>query len=154
VGGVAPDPIVAYGRVYVAPTDGIVRAFDPATGTLLWSYDTGGPMSGVAATAANNLVYPANESGHVVALSPSTAVPSWDVFLPGAECYSPVVGMKGVYLTVGLMLYELNPFFGTTTWSVSFSGASQSPTLASGLLYQPAFQCSIVALDPNTGASI
>jgi PQQ-like domain len=62
-GGGAPDPVVANGLVYVAPTDGVVRALDATTGALVWSRDLGGTTFGAAPTVADGTVLGARHRG-------------------------------------------------------------------------------------------
>jgi outer membrane protein assembly factor BamB len=153
----AASPIVAYGRVYVATTDGMVRAFDPATGARLWSRGTGGTISTwvTVPTAANNLIYIGNDNGGVFALSASTGVPVWGVDLPGQVTGAPLVGPGAVYVGVGTDMYALDPATGATEWSTA-ARVGHSPTLANGLLYTEGagFECSLQALDPATGAEV
>jgi outer membrane protein assembly factor BamB len=150
IDGGAPDPIVAYGRVYVAPTDGVVRALDPATGTLLWSYDTGGTMSGTAPTAAGNLIYIGNDNGVVLALSVSTGLPVWTRDIGSEVIGSPVAGGSAVYVGNESTIYALDASTGTLKWRAGLSG--HSPTLAYGLLYTEAqFACIVQARDAATG---
>jgi outer membrane protein assembly factor BamB len=145
-----PDPIVAYGRVYVAPSDGIVRALDPVTGAVLWTYESGGSMSGTAPTAAHGLIYVSNESGRIVALAASTGVPRWIVDKPGAGFYSPVVTDRAVYVSVGATMYAFDAFTGTTEWAEPLNPFA-SPTAGSGRLLSVGPNCFIQAADPKDG---
>jgi outer membrane protein assembly factor BamB len=156
-GGGAPSPIVAYGRVYVAPTDGIVRALDPATGALLWSFDTGGTMSGTAPTAANSLIYVGNDNGEVFALSAPTGTVTWSRHLGAMVAGSPIVNPDalyvGVFTNAGDVLYWLEPLTGATYAAFNDVSFDRQPsTLAYGLVYtEPGIGCNVDAFDASTG---
>jgi outer membrane protein assembly factor BamB len=156
-GSAAPDPIVAYGRVYVGPTDGVVRALDRATGSLLWSFDSGGTMSGTAPTAANNFIYVGNQNGDLYALSASTGRVGWVRHLGVSISDSPVVSTEALYVDVSAgtrtFLYSLDPLTGVTNY---FSNQALSdvppPTLAYGFVFdEGGIGCVVQALDADTG---
>ncbi|MEO3752459.1 PQQ-binding-like beta-propeller repeat protein [Streptomyces sp. B6B3] len=54
--------------LYIAGTDGVVRALDPADGRVLWTYPTGDPSAKVTATAG--LAFVSTQDGHLTALAP------------------------------------------------------------------------------------
>jgi eukaryotic-like serine/threonine-protein kinase len=156
-GSAAPDPIVAYGRVYMAATDGVVRALDRATGSLLWSFDSGGSMSGTAPTAANNFIYVGNQNGDLYALSASTGRAGWVRHLGVSISDSPIVSTGALYVNVfagtRTFLYSIDPLTGATNY---FSNQALSdvppPTLAYGLVFdEGGIGCVVQALDADTG---
>jgi outer membrane protein assembly factor BamB len=157
VGGTwAPNPIVAYGRVYVASTLGIVQAFDAQTGAMAWSFNTAGTIANwwMVPTAANNLIYVGNDHGRVIALSASTGRPAWTVHLIGKVQGAPVVGGGVVYVNADNHIYALDAGTGATIWtSLSLNGPIHPPTLSSGFLYtEPPWEgCDISAWDAETG---
>jgi outer membrane protein assembly factor BamB len=67
---------VASGAVYVGSGDNNVYALDASTGSLLWSYATGGPVSSSPALV-NGVVYVGAESSDVYALNASTGSLLW-----------------------------------------------------------------------------
>lgn len=79
-------PIVVDGVMYVSGWDGLVWAFDAATGQLLWQYKHAIPIDtplccgnlnrGVA--VANGKVFVVTANGHLLALDAVTGKPSWD----------------------------------------------------------------------------
>jgi outer membrane protein assembly factor BamB len=151
-GGAAPDPIVAYGRVYVAPADGIVRALDPKTGALLWSYDTKGTMSGAAPTAANNLVYASTNGGLIVALSASTGALVWQRKFTSSLSGTLAVA-NGLLYASGNRDLALNAATGDSVWVNTQSQTGVSPAVVAGREY---FMNTLTtdSLDATTGAQI
>jgi outer membrane protein assembly factor BamB len=152
-----PGPIVAYGRVYVAPTDGVVRALDPATGSLLWSFDTGGTMSGAAPTAANDLIYVGNHDGVLYALSASTGTRVWARDLGVSMSDSPVVSVGALYVDVltrsSYFMFSIDPLTGSTNWFTDQAlWDVPPPTLAYGLVFDGgSLSCGAQAIDATTG---
>jgi outer membrane protein assembly factor BamB len=158
-GTAAPDPIVAYGKVYVAPTDGIVRALDQARGTVIWSFDSGGTMSGTAPTAANNLIYVGNENGDLYALSASTGSMAWVRHLGLSISDSPIVSVGALYInafagSATTFMYSLDPLSGATNYFTDQAlWDGTPPTLAYDLVLDEAgLGCAVQALDAATGA--
>jgi outer membrane protein assembly factor BamB len=153
--GTAPDPAVSGGIVYVAPADGIVRALDPADGSLIWSYDTGGKMPwGYAPSVFGGAVYAANDAGDVVALAIGTGQKIWSVDL-GTFAQGNSVANGTVYVTaydgISRKLYALSGSTGAILWSQGGLGAQ--PPVAGGLIYfGGGIACSVVAYNAVTGA--
>src|SRR2546425_644628 len=79
VAGAAPDPVVADGLVYVAPADGLVRALDASTGSLVWSFDMGAAGLGAAPTFEGGRLFVESEDGTVYALDAKTGGFIWSV---------------------------------------------------------------------------
>ena len=153
--GAAPDPVIAGGIVYVAPADGIVRALNATDGSLIWSHDTGGAMSGFAPTVSGGRVYVTNEAGDAVALSASTGDQLWSVDL-GTDAMGETVADGTFYVGAsdGTMttVYALNASTGATRWSRVADAGAQAP-VSRGLLYLAALgNCSVTALDTVSGA--
>jgi PQQ-dependent dehydrogenase (methanol/ethanol family) len=88
--GQEATPLAINGRLYVSTAWSIVKAYDGATGTLLWSYDPLVPRAkgvegccdfvnrGVAAW--NGKIFVATFDGRLVALDAVTGRPVWHVF--------------------------------------------------------------------------
>jgi outer membrane protein assembly factor BamB len=153
--GWAPDPIVAYGRMYVAPADGIVRALDPATGALLWSFATSGGTYGAAPTAANGLIYVGNNIGQLFALSASTGQPVWSRDDLGPITGSPVVGSGALYVGGTFSgMSALDALTGATIWNEPTAAYGRSPTLAEGMVLTASYDidCVVEARDATTGS--
>lgn len=69
-------PVAASGRVYVAGDDGLVRAYDAASGLPAWSYATAGPIL-VAPTCWNGRVYVGSGDGYVYCLDAGNGALLW-----------------------------------------------------------------------------
>jgi eukaryotic-like serine/threonine-protein kinase len=149
----APDPIAAYGRVYVASMDGTLTALDRSTGGVLWSVDTGGGV-GDAPAAANGLIYVGNDAA-LLALDAETGQLVWSRAYREGVAGSPVVGSGAVYAGGSSEgMDALNARTGAVRWSQPAATYGQSPTLAYGELFTPSYEsdCHIEARDARTGA--
>ena len=71
-------PEVSEGAVYVGWDDGSIRALDSSTGSLLWTYETGGSVRS-SATVSNGVVYFGSDDGYLYAVKggfPESYVPA------------------------------------------------------------------------------
>ena len=71
-------PEVSEGIVYVGWDDGSIRALDSSTGSLLWTYETGGSVRS-SATVSNGVVYFGSDDGYLYAVKggfPESYVPA------------------------------------------------------------------------------
>lgn len=147
---------------------GSVRAYDAATGALLWNR----PMSGFdggstsAPTALNGYVYvtggvsdPHNDG--TFALNESTGAVSWFAPGGGVGASSPAVSASGVYVDFVCASYAFNPSTGQQLWAsqglCSSSGISGTTLfLAGNALFAPSMMTSGYGgnvLDAGTGAT-
>lgn len=69
-------PIAAGGKFFVAGDDGIVRAFDGATGAPAWTYATAGPVL-VAPTYDQGRIYAGSGDGNVYCLDANSGALLW-----------------------------------------------------------------------------
>jgi outer membrane protein assembly factor BamB len=157
--GESPSPVTAGGRLYVAPADGVVRAIDPATGATLWTYATGGSMSGAAPDVYQGVLYVGNENGDVFALDSATGKLIWTV-RPTERVLDPVVA-TGQMLLVNVQndipggtrweTWGLDRATGSPLWQRG-SGAVGSPAVGSGVVYvSNPFLCGSLAISAADG---
>ncbi len=87
------SPIYAYGKVFVASRDGVVSAFDPATGKRLWSQDLEqdipARLSG-GLSASYGKLYLGSENGEVYALSAEDGSIVWQEQINGEVLAKPL----------------------------------------------------------------
>jgi outer membrane protein assembly factor BamB len=132
------------GAVYVEGKDGVVYALNLATGTLLWSFDTGptpttGPNVSSPALVGKTVIVGSKVG--VFALNAVTGAELWSA-LPGTSiASSPAVsGGKGkqVVFLSGFTgnVWALSPTTGAVLWTVSTSeGFYASPVVARNKLF-------------------
>jgi hypothetical protein len=141
---------------------GLLQAFDPSSGNMLWS--TGFiPNFGVPSppTAAGGIVYTGASylaSDQLLGFDVKTGAQIWDgenVFKgsPG----SPAVTADGVYASYSCATYDFRPFIPALAWSdisscTTLGGAT--PVVANGVLYSPntAGSYSGTTFDAQSGA--
>ena len=83
-------PAVAGNRVFAASYDGVVVAFDTATGSTVWQAATGLPISAGVGLSADLVLF-GTEEGEVVALDRGTGNPIWQVPVPSEVLAVPKV---------------------------------------------------------------
>lgn len=124
----AAAPVVFGGRLFAVDTDGMVHAFDTATGTKVWSValdarDDGSSSvfgGGVSADAAR--VYATNGVGEVAALNAADGTEIWRVKPAGPLRGAPTLAFGSVYvMTQDNQLVSLNQVDGKVAWNQSGS---------------------------------
>ncbi len=122
----AAAPVVSGGRLYAIDTDGMVRAFDAATGGAAWSTSmavsgdgrTSAFGGGVAADGA--MVYATNGVGDVAALDAASGAEKWRVRPAGPMRGAPTISNNNVYvMTQDNQIFALDPADGSTNWNKS-----------------------------------
>ena len=118
------QPVVLAGVVYVASQDGVIQAFDQATGKIRWRADVKTRLlAGVAATADTVVVVA--PKGDVLAFD-TDGKPRWKTNV-GTEIFTPPAAAAGVIMIKvsdgRLLAYEADS--GARRWAY----ARQNPTL-------------------------
>jgi polyvinyl alcohol dehydrogenase (cytochrome) len=129
---VAGTPTVADGRIYAADASGTVYALRP-DGTLLWSSQVAGPVTGSILATHKELIF-GDLAGNVYGLSEATGAELWKVHLDS----NPTAGVFGSATPVG-------KYVAVGVASVEELVAGQIPG------YKPSFRGSLVLLDPSDG---
>ena len=118
------EPTVAAGRVYTIDTRARVRAFDAATGGLIWERQLRGENSpsetlfGGGVAFDNGRVYVTNGAGDAAALDAATGNPIWQVKPGGPLRNSPTIGENNVYvMSQDNQLFALDVDTGRTLWT-------------------------------------
>lgn len=146
----AASPVVGGGKVFATGTDGVIAAFDKATGARLWTRDDpdmtkdqapsafGGGVSYEAGT-----IYATNGVGDVKALNADTGEVLWKVKPAGPLRGSPTIAFGQLFvMTQDNQLIALNTKDGSLVWDESGS-STQSGVF--GVAAPAAGQGSIVA---------
>lgn len=152
------SPAVAYDKVFAASRQGVVAAFDQATGKKVWSkdfatYDDEGLTSGLTNLFSNGLsakiagglsvayetVFFGTENGEIIALDANTGEQKWITTVKGEVLATPAVDSGIVLVNTGSgLIFALDADNGEEIWSsesdvppLSLRGVS-SPTAVNG----------------------
>lgn len=147
------------GRVFALNWDGVLRAFDGATGNLIWSNQLPGQFAfDSAPTVHEGVIYTAGagSGGTVYAVSADSGAVLWMAPVANGSMSSPVVTSEGVYVSYSCPnVYKLDPASGATIWEFSngcSGGGGKTPVLYNERLYVRDFSHTIH--DSNTGTII
>lgn len=124
----AAAPVVGDGKLFVMGTDGVVSAFDAATGARRWTHrfdvtgDGESSVFGGGASYDSGRVYVTNGVGEVAALDASSGSQIWKVKPAGPLRGSPTIAFNSVYvMTQDNQIHALNAADGATLWQESGS---------------------------------
>jgi outer membrane protein assembly factor BamB len=124
----AASPVVGGGRLYVMDTEGVVSAFDAASGARAWSRsfsikgDGSSSVFGGGVSYDAEKVYVTTGVGEVAALEATTGNQLWKVKPAGPLRGSPTVSFGAVYvMTQNNQIHALNAADGATLWDESGS---------------------------------
>ena len=140
------------GRIFVLNYDGLMQAFDAATGNLDWSANMPNQWAFTSApTAANGIVYTggAGHGGTVYAVSESNGALLWTQSVANGDDSSPALSGTGVYVSYACgLVYAFDPATGNEQWFSNGpceGGGGKTPVYNAGLVY---------ARDPINGNKI
>jgi len=124
----AAAPVVFNGRLYAVDTDGMVHAFDTATGQKVWAValeerdDGASSVFGGGVSADATRVYATNGVGEVAALNAADGTQIWRVKPAGPLRGAPTLAFGSVYvMSQDNQLVALNQTDGSTSWNQSGS---------------------------------
>lgn len=126
------------GKLFVINFDGVLRAFDAASGALIWT--TSMPnQSGFTSppTALNGIVY-VGGNGTLRAIDGATGNTLWTAGIVGGDNSSPAASVVGVFVSYPCHVYGFSPVSGVLLWHNSsgcVGGGGRTPALAFGKLY-------------------
>ena len=122
----ASAPVVGGGRLYVVGSDGMISAFDAATGARAWAIaadvanDLRNVVFGGGVSYADGKVYATNGAGEVLALDAGTGAQVWKVKPAGPLRGAPTVDFGSVYvMTQDNQIIALNAADGKLQWQES-----------------------------------
>jgi outer membrane protein assembly factor BamB len=120
----AASPVVGGGMLFAMGTDGVVTAFDAASGARRWSQsfavsgDASNSVYGGGASFADGKVYVTTGVGEVAALDAKDGKPLWKVKPSGPLRGSPTIAFGSVYvMTMDNQIVSLNAADGSLQWN-------------------------------------
>jgi outer membrane protein assembly factor BamB len=161
LGGSRPWSGAAYeaGRVFALNHDGLLRAFDAASGALLWSTQLPGQYAFWSPpTASGGVVYTggAGSGTTLYAVDEQDGTVNWTALLFSGNDSSPAVTPTGVVVSYSCnQVYDFSPQDGSLIWQHSgpcTGGSGSTPVLFGGRLYVRDFGGSNLLFDAPTGA--
>lgn len=124
----AAAPVIGDGKLYVMDTEGLVSAFNAASGQRLWSKSFSIEGDGASAEFGGGVSYDADRVyvttgvGEVAALEAATGNQIWKVKPAGPLRGSPTIAFNAVYvMTQNNELHALNAADGKVLWNESGS---------------------------------
>ncbi|MCK6265390.1 outer membrane protein assembly factor BamB [Vibrio sp. ZSDE26] len=116
-------PEYAYGKVFVASRDGLVKALDPENGKTLWQNDLEEEVSARLSggiVAAYNQIYIGSENGQLIALNQETGELAWRVVVDGEVLAAPVADSNMIIVNTSRgMLIAVDQSTGEQKWTIS-----------------------------------
>ena len=145
----AASPVVGGGQLFVYDTEGVLHAFNAATGKPAWVHafvvtgSTEEEVFGGGASYDNGTVYVTTGVGEVAALEAKTGKLLWKVKPAGPLRGSPTIAYGSVYvMTQNNEIHALNAADGTELWQ---EAASQGQAGVFGVAAPAAAQGTVVA---------
>ena len=124
----AASPVIGGGSLFAVDTDGVVHAFDAATGARRWSHRTEldsnlrSAAFGGGVSFDNGRVFATNGVGEVIALDAQTGSQIWKVKPAGPLRGAPTLAFNSVYvMTQDNQIFALNAEDGSLNWNESGS---------------------------------
>jgi outer membrane protein assembly factor BamB len=124
----AAAPVIGGGKLFVIDTDGVVHAYDAATGAARWTHsfkitgDGASSVFGGGASYDSGHVYITTGVGEVASLDAETGAEQWKVKPAGPLRGSPTVAFNAVYvMTQDNKIHALDPADGKSLWNESAS---------------------------------
>ena len=154
---------IAYesGRLFMLESGGLLRAFDAATGSVLWTHDFNSYSWTSPITAAGGLLY-VNSPGMPGDLRAFDAA-SGEGRFRAEEYYASdhsgpaVVGNTAYSSFLGPNVYTFDRTSGAPGWTHAggeYGGGSSTPAIADGRLYHYTWADGGVAFDASTGGTL
>jgi outer membrane protein assembly factor BamB len=151
-------PGIAYesGRVFAINSAGLLRGFDAATGSQVWTRQLQGQSFSSAPTAVGGTVF-VNSYSTLYAVSAQDGTVKWSGPFIGSEHSSPAVTATAVYVTDSCEALALSPSNGSEIWHTRSScGGSfgTTPVFYNSRVYIRNNDIGNVALDSGTGIPV
>ncbi|MDE2436671.1 MAG: PQQ-binding-like beta-propeller repeat protein [Sphingomonadales bacterium] len=120
----AASPVIGGGQLFAMGTDGVITAFDAATGARRWSQsfsvrgDASNSVYGGGASYADGKVYVTTGVGEVAQLDAKDGKELWKVKPAGPLRGSPTIAFGSVYvMTIDNQIVSLNAADGSLQWN-------------------------------------
>lgn len=126
-----------HASLFVIDYDGLLRAYNAANGSSLWSVQL--VQSGVTSppTAVNGIVY-ISGGGGLTAVDETNGATLWTAGSGGADHSSPAVSTDGVFTSGPCDAFKFDPLAGTTLWHFAegcSGGGGKTSAYANNSLY-------------------
>jgi outer membrane protein assembly factor BamB len=131
----------ANGKLFVITASGLLRAFDAATGAVIWSVQLPGSFGYSAPpVAANGLVYLSyGASGLMMAVDQQDGALVWRVSAGNGMDSSPTISSNGLFVSYACETLRLDPLSGDRQWqyqgACASGGGGNTAVLAGNLLF-------------------
>jgi outer membrane protein assembly factor BamB len=152
------------GKVFVVNGDGLMKAFDAAVGTLLWSVSLPGQYSFTSPpTAVNGIVFTggAGSGGTVYAVDETNGAVLWMMPVENGDHSSPAVTQGKVFVSYACpQSYSFDATSGQQLWHYSSccgGGGGKTPVVHAEQVYVRDDYCDQtggLVLDANTGTVV
>ncbi|WP_329367451.1 PQQ-binding-like beta-propeller repeat protein [Streptomyces sp. NBC_00669] len=146
------------GRLYAQNYDGVLTAFNPATGAKLWTVTLPGQYSFTSPpTFADGVVYTggAGSGGTLYAVDAASGSLLWSQPVANGDDSSPAVDAAGVYVSYACeQAYAFDPKSGSPIWhhqTGCSGGGGRTPVLADGGVWVRDNGMASSVLDAGTG---
>jgi outer membrane protein assembly factor BamB len=136
------NPIVADGMLIAGDADGILYALDVFTGEERWRFDSGSPITSVAADDSS--VVATDEAGTLHRLELGTGAETWSAAVPGAVSIAIADGLAYV---AGEQVQGFDLSDGSPVWAWEGPAASGFLTVTNDTVYASADDGRLYALD-------
>ena len=130
------------GRVFALNGSGLLRAFDGATGAIVWSALLPGQFAfSSMPTVRDGVIYTggAGSGGTVYAVNANTGAVLWTRSVANGDYSSPAVTSDGVYVSYACPnVYKLDPTTGAVIWHYApgcSGGGGKTPALYNNRLF-------------------
>jgi len=157
VGGSPRGAAYDGGRVFTVNRDGLVRAFDAATGTQAWSRQLSGQSFTAPPTAMAGTVY-VNGFSTLYAVNVSDGTIKWSTPNAGGDQSSPAVTTDRLYVTYTCRSLALSPSTGAVLWTqggqLCGGSAGRTPVFYNERVYARDPGVGGLTLDSVTGTAV
>jgi outer membrane protein assembly factor BamB len=134
---IGSSPAVAGDRAFLLSNDGVVRALDLATGTVMWEVKLGATTMSASPLVVAGLVVVGDHSGVVHALDPVSGVKRWSTQTDGAiDGAAAAVGDVVLTATEAGTAYALDARTGAVMWKATLpNGVTRSVTASADTVF-------------------
>lgn len=149
------SPMIVGNTLYIGSHDNNVYALDTGSGSIEWSFATGGIVQ-LSPAVANSIVYAGSDDGNLYAINASNGTGLWHFQTGGVVQSAPIVVGNIVYFgSADGYLYALNATTGVLLWAFLTAGDIQnSPGYSAGVIYIATELGDVYAVDANTGVEL
>jgi outer membrane protein assembly factor BamB len=147
------------GKVFAVNYDGLLKAFDAATGALLWSANVGSNC--ISPPAAENGIVFISSGGALYGVNETNGAVLWTMPVEDGDHSSPAVTLGSVFVSYSCpQAYAFNPATGQQLWHYSSccsGGGGKTPVVHAAQVYVRDSYCTQangLVLNADTGALI